>query len=439
MSRTLLRRLPFLGIGVALVALFSVACSGDDSTKTTATTAPAASGSAASGSPTAAGDLPLAATKIVFGAPISLTGATANEGKQTKNGYDLWVETVNKNGGIPVGDKRYLVDLKTYDDQSSGETSAQLADKLIKEDKVNFLFGPYGTTPTLSVSKVAETSGIPMVEGNGAAGSIFNQGYKYTFGVLSPASNYLRGVLDFAAAQNPKPKTVAILSADDSFSLEVAAAANTRAMELGFTVVYNEKYKNGETNLTAQVTGLKGKPADIVLNAGHLQEAVAIVKATKDLGVNAQLFAFSVGPALPDFVDTLHADANFIVTGSQWSTAVKYTGEDYWKTSQAYADAYKAKFGDDPAYQAADATAVGIAFQKALTAAGSLNPDKVRDALAKLDIKTFYGPIKFDSRGANVTKAMVVEQIQNGKRFTIFPDDVANAKGQWPTPDWNKR
>ena len=430
--------LVYFAFCVAVLAALTVACGGDDGGSAgKATQAPASPASTAS-SGSAAATLPLASAKIVFGAPISLTGSTAKEGAQTKNGYEMWVEAVNKAGGIPVGGKRYLVDLKVLDDQSSGETSAQLAEKLIKEEKVNFLLGPYGTTPTFNVARVAEQNGVPMVEGNGAAERIFNQGYKYTFGVLSPASNYLKGVLEFAAAQNPKPSTTAILYADDAFSVEVAEAAKKKAEELGLKVTYFEKYKDKETNLSAQLTAVKNANPDLVVNAGHLQEAIAILKQAKELGVNPKLFAFSVGPALPDFVNSLGVDANYVVTGSQWSSAVKYEGDDYWKTAQTYSDAYKAKYGEEPAYQAAESTACGIAFEKALHAANSLEPDKVRDALAKLDIKTFYGPIKFDSRGANLTKPMVVEQIQAGKKVTIWPADVANAKGLWPSPEWGK-
>ncbi len=417
-------------------ALVGIACGGDSTA--TPTTQPQSGSTTASPVGASSTILPQAAEKILFGAPISLTGSTASEGAQTKNGYELWVETVNKAGGIPVNGKRYLVDLKVYDDQSSGETSAQLAEKLIKEDKVNFLLGPYGTTPTFNVSRVAEQNGIPMVEGNGAAEKIFSQGYKYTFGVLSPASNYLKGVLEFAIAQSPKPATAAILYADDAFSVEVAEAAKKNAESIGLKVSYFEKYKSAETNLTAQLTAAKAANPDLLLNAGHLQEAIAIMKQSKDLGLNPKLFAFSVGPALPDFVNSLAADANFVVTGSQWSSAVKYQGDDHWKTATAYAEAYKAKYGQEPAYQAAESTAVGIAYEKALAAANSLNPDKVRDALAKLDIKTFYGPIKFDSRGVNLTKPMIVEQIQGGKRVTVWPVDVANAKGLWPSPEWGK-
>ena len=349
------------------------------------------------------------------------------------------IEAVNKAGGIPVNGKRYLVELRVYDDESSGETSAQLAEKLIKVDGVNFLLGPYGSTPTFNDSTVAERNGIPMVEGNGAAERIFEQHYKYTFGVLSPASNYLRGVLEFAVAQTPKPATAAILYADDAFSVEVAAGARKQAEALGLKVTYFEKYKNADTNLIGQLTAAKSSSPDLLLNAGHLEEAVAIMAQSKAVGLNPKLFAFSVGPALPDFAASLGADANYVVTGSQWSSAVKYEGDDHWRTAQAYSDAYKARYGEEPAYQAAESTACGIALEKAIINANSLNPDKVRDALAKLDIKTFYGPIKFDSRGVNTTKPMVVEQIQSGKRVTVWPVEVANARGLWPSPEWGNR
>ena len=108
-------------------------------------------------------------------------------------------------------------------------------------------------------------------------------------------------------------------------------------------------------------------------------------------------------------------------------------------TPAAYNDAYKAAFGYEPAYQSADATACGVAYVKAIEAAGSTDPDKVRDAIAKLDFMSFYGQIKFDERGINVTKPMAVEQWQGGKRLTVFPADVAEAKAQWPMTAWTSR
>src|SRR5205085_4649011 len=264
---------------------------------------------------------------LVFGAPISLTGSTAKEGGLTRDGYDLWRDTYNKAGGINVGGKHYKIETKYYDDASNAQQSATLADKLIKEDKINFLLGPYGTSSTLQVSTVAEKNKMPMIEGNGAAESIFSQGYKYTFGVLSPAQNYLRGVIDLALSLDPKPTSVAVLTADDPFSVEVADAAKAYAEQKGLQVVYYQKYPNASTDLRAPLTETKARNPDLFLNSGHLQESVAIMQQSKELGFSPMGFAFSVGPSVPDFESTLKGDANFVLGGTQWTPALKYTGE----------------------------------------------------------------------------------------------------------------
>jgi branched-chain amino acid transport system substrate-binding protein len=376
---------------------------------------------------------------IVFGAPISLTGSLAKEGGLTRDGYEIWKDKYNEAGGIKVGGKMYKIETKYYDDESDAQKSATLAEKLIKEDKVNFLLGPYGTSGTLQVSTVAEKNKIPMIEGNGAAESIFSQGYQYTFGVLSPAQNYLRGAIDMALAQNPKPATAAVLSADDPFSVEVADAARKYAESKGLQVVYYQKYPNAATELRAPLTEAKAKSPDLLLNSGHLQESLAIMQQSKELGFSPKAFAFSVGPSIQDFQTTLKNDANFVFGGTQWTSAMKFQGDDLFKTPEAYNAQYMEKFKYEPAYQSAESTACGVAYVKALEAAGSLDPKAVRDAISKLDFMSFYGQIKFDERGINTFKAMAVEQWQDGKRVTVWPADAANAKPVWPTPPWNGR
>jgi branched-chain amino acid transport system substrate-binding protein len=424
-------------LGLAGAALVIAACSAPAAAPAP-TTAPAAktAPSATSAPATAGGSFD---GTIVFGAPISLTGSTAKEGTLTRDGYDLWRDTYNKAGGINVGGKRYRIETKYYDDASNAQQSATLADKLIKEDKVNFLLGPYGTSPTLQVSTVAEKNKVPMIEGNGAAESIFSQGYKYTFGVLSPAKNYLRGVVDLTLTLDPKPTTAAVLSADDPFSVEVADSVKTYAEEKGLQVVYYQKYPNASTDLRAPLTEARGKSPDLFLNSGHLQESVAIMQQARELGFSPKGFAFSVGPSVPDFETTLKGDANFVMGGTQWTAALKYQGEDLFKTPEAYNALYKQTFNYEPSYQAADATACGVAFVKAIEAAGSLDAQKVRDAIAKLNFTSFYGQIKFDERGLNVTKPMAVEQWQSGRRVTVYPSDVAEGKALWPNVPWSAR
>lgn len=383
---------------------------------------------------------PTTGSTIVLGAPLGLTGSLTKESQLTKQGYDLWLEWINKQGGINVNGTKHPVKIQYYDDTSSANQSAVLMQKLITEDKANFLLGPYGSAATATDAAIAEQNQIPMVEANGAAQNIFNQGYKYTFGVLSPANKYLQGIIDMAATLNPKPTTIAMLSADDNFSLEVAQGVVDYAASKGMQVVLNKRYKNGATNLTAEVQAAKAANPDIVLNSGHLAEAIAINKAAKEQKLNAKIFAYSVGPSTPDFIKSLGKDANYVYDGSQWTPQVKFTPQFYLSVSD-YVAAYKAKYNtqDAPDYHVAESTAACLALQRAIENAKSLDPKKVRDALAALDVMTFYGQIKFDSRGINIYKPMVVEQIQNGEHHTVFPADVADKQPMYPTPSWDQR
>jgi branched-chain amino acid transport system substrate-binding protein len=404
----------FALLGLALVAAF--ACGGATSSGTTT------------------------GSTIILGAPLGLTGSLTKESILTQQGYNLWQDWINERGGIVVNGVKHPVTIKYYDDTSNANQSAVLMQKLITEDKANFLLGPYGSAATATDAAIAEQNEIPMVEANGAAQSIFNQGYKYTFGVLSPANKYLQGVIDMAVTLSPRPTTIAMLSADDNFSLEVADGVNSYAAGKGLNVVLYKKYKNGATNLSAEVQAAKAANADIVLNSGHLQEAIAINKAAKEQKVNAKIFAYSVGPSTPDFITALGKDADYVYGGSQWSPQVKYTPAFYLTVAE-YVAAYKAKYPGigDPDYHVAESTAACLALQRAIENAKSLDPKKVRDALAALDVTVFFGQVKFDSRGINIYKPMVVEQIQNGAHHTVFPASVADAAPKYPTPAWDQR
>src|SRR3984893_12394454 len=321
---------------LAVAALVTIACGGTNPGATTPTTG----------------------ETITFGAPLGLTGSLTKESTLTQQGYDLWADWINQQCGINIAGVKHPVKIKYYDDTSNANQSAVLMQKLITEDKAQFLLGPYGSAATATDAAIAEKNQIPMVEANGAAQSIFNQGYKYTFGVLSPANKYLQGVIDMAATLNPKPTKVAMLSADDNFSLEVANAIEQYAPTKGMQIVLYKKYKNGATNLVAEVQAAKAASPDIVLNSGHLQEAIAINKAAKEQKLNAKLFAYSVGPSTTDFITALGSDSNYVYEGSQWPPQVKYTPA-FCLTEAQYVAAYKAKCPGvgDPDYHVAESTA----------------------------------------------------------------------------------
>lgn len=388
-----------------------------------------------SATPVAADD-----TTIVFGAALAATGATAREGQLTKEGYEFWKDYVNAHGGLKVGGKTYKVDIQYADDESNPQTSARLVEKFVSQDHVNFILGPYGSPDTATAAAVVERLKVPMVEGNGAAESIFSQGYKYTFAVLSPGKKYLQGVLEMALAQKPKPQTVAIATANDAFSTEVGAGAAEYATAHGLKVVYQNKYPSNTTDVSAVVSAIKAANPDIILNGGHLEEALLLNRTFKEQNVNAKIFAYSVGPDTPDFRKTLGKDADWVFGGTQWSPTAKYRGAPgFIENSRAYADAFQKKYGHVPDYHNAESTAACLAFQYAIQKAGSLNPQQVRDALASLDVVTFYGILKFDQRGINMYKPMAVNQIQHGDLKTVWPLGVQDAKPMYPTPPWGQR
>ena len=377
---------------------------------------------------------------IVFGAALAATGRDAREGVLTKEGYEFWKDYVNAHGGIRAGGKTYKVEIQYADDETNAQTSARLVEKFINQDHVNFVLGPYGSATAFASAAVVERYKVPMVEGNGSSEKIFNQGFHYIFAVLSPARRYLEGILDLALHESPRPKTVAVVAANDLFSLEVAQGAADYAQAHGMQVVYNNKYPADTTDVSSIASAIKAANPDIILNGGHLQDALLLQKAFKEQNVDAKAYGYSVGPDTPDFRKSLGNDANYVFGGTQWSPTAKYRGAPgFIGDSKTYARAFQAKYGHVPDYHNAESTATCLAFQYAIANAGSLDPQKVRDALAALNVVTFYGILKFDQRGINVFKPMAVNQIQKGELVTVWPTGVQSRKPAYPTPPWGQR
>jgi branched-chain amino acid transport system substrate-binding protein len=379
---------------------------------------------------------------IVFGATIPITGQTAKEGEYTRDGYTFYIDTINAQGGFKIGDKRYKVKLQYYDDQSSPELSAKLYEKLITEDKVNFLIGPYGSSTSAAAAVVAEKYHVPILMAHGSAESVYSPNGRYTFGVVSPAKNYLRGIIAVVLARDPKVHTVALLGSDEPFSYEVLSGTTEYARSQNLDVVYTSFYPLNASDVSQFLQDIKAKNPDIVLVAGRLQDSLLVVRQAQGVNLAPRALGFTIGPSTPEFRNNLKADADYIFGATQWTSALQYKGDDPWETPRAFATAFKARHPgyEDVPYHVAESSASLVAYQRALEKAGSLNLEAVRDALENLDINTFYGRIKFDERGMNVYKPMAVEQLQpDGKRYTVFPFDVSEKQALYPMPPWNSR
>jgi branched-chain amino acid transport system substrate-binding protein len=377
---------------------------------------------------------------IVVGSALAQTGDQATEAQLTRQGYDLWADWANRNGGIVVQGVRHRVKVVYADDAGRPDLSAQQTEKLITDDRASFLLGPYGTTNTAADAVVAEKHQVPLMAANGAARQIYTSGLHYVFGVIASADQYPEAVIRMALAFSPKPTTMAALTADDASSLAITKGAVDYAQSQGIQVVYLKQYPSGTTNLYDLVQQVKERNPDIFVNSGHLLEAIAAHKAALDLRLDAKMFAYAIGPAQPEFVKSLGAAADYVVTASPWTPQARYKAS-YYLSSPEYVAAYRKKYATplEPTYLTAAATASGVVLQLAIERANSLDQVKVRNALAELDVNTFFGRIKFDAGGQNSYKNVLVEQIQSGQIQTVWPPEVAAATPMYPTPNWSSR
>ena len=213
-----------------------------------------------------------------------------------------------------------------YDDKSDPTESSKLVEKLISEDKVNFLLGPYSSGITIPDSLIAQRYKVPMIEGGGASGKIFSRGNKYIFGTLPPAGQYFKSTLEMLKTFSPAPKTIAILYSDDKFDVSVAEGTDKLAKEMGFDVVLYEKYAEHATDFNSILTKIKALKADVVLVAGHTEESLNFTQQAKELNVTPKLISMTVGPSEADFRKSLGKDAEYIYGVASWSTQMNFKG-----------------------------------------------------------------------------------------------------------------
>ncbi len=374
---------------------------------------------------------------IVLGAAVSETGKYAREGEDTRQGYGIWLDWVNNDyGGIKVGDQRYGVELVMYDDESDPDTAANLVEKLITEDDVDFLLGPYSSGLTMAASATAEAYGVIMVEGNGASESIFERGFKNIFAVLTPAGNYTQSALEALAAQGAT--SVVIAYEDTAFPTSVAAGAQRWAAEYGLDVLAVETYPKDVADVSAIMTKFRDLDPDVFVGGGHFNDALLFVRAAKELDWTPGAMVITVGPSNPTFVEEVGTDADFVLGPTQWEATMSWEG-DYFGTAQDFAARAEAMWGEPPTYHVAESAATALALQLAIEAAGTLEMDAVRQALYDLDVVTFYGPINFDDTGKNVAKPMGSIQIQDGVINVVAPEAAAVSDLRYPMTAWGDR
>jgi branched-chain amino acid transport system substrate-binding protein len=380
---------------------------------------------------------PLLGAPIELGASVQLTGQFANTGRYYGDAYQFAIDKINAAGGVKIGNTREKLVLKMLDNQSDVNLSVRQYVQLVSQDKVNFLLGPFASDFVLADSAIAEKYSIPMIQGGGASDQIFSRGYKYIFGTLPPASDYFQSTLDLMGQLKPPPKTIALLYADDAFDVSVADGTRKAIGKTSMKIAVDQRYSSKASDFNSMLSLIKSQDVDAILVAGHETEILNFIRQSKTLNVNPKLYAFTVGVPSADFRAALGQDANYAFGMTSWvpSPALK---DDYFGNAEQFAAEYQKRFGYEPDYHAASAVADVEAFVKAIEAANSVDPAKIRDAIARVDFDSLYGRIRFNAVG-QISLPQTVVQVQKGKLVPVYGPKGVMEKALYPMPPWSKR
>jgi len=362
-----------------------------------------------------------AADVIRFGAPLPLTGPLAPEGLKQQQGYDLWAEQANKAGGISVGGKKYQVEIVYVDYQSNTPRAVQAAEQMITQDNVNFLFGAFGSGAAKAASTVSEKYKVPTLAATASSSQVYDQGYKYLFGTFTPNDTLTTPLTEIIRKQAPDVKKVAILARNDLFPLAIAQEMDKSAKANGLEVVYFEKYAIGTLDHSATLSQIKSLAPQWIFITGYTNDLLLVRKQMVDQEIKASVVTMIAGPAYQDFIEAAGQSAENLTSASWWHPAERYDGKDIFGSTENFVKLFRDKYHSEPDYGQASAAVCGALFQLAIERAGSLDHDKVRDELAKLDVVTFFGPVKFGANGQINSLDPPVFQIQGAKPVVLFP------------------
>lgn len=382
------------------------------------------------------------------GVVTELSGELATGGNVTKRGYDLWAQEVNAKGGILIKGKKYPVKLFYADAQSNPAAGAAAAERLITQEKVDFILGPYSSGVTLAVAPVVEKYKVPMITGSAESPLIWTNKFYYTFGTVPPVNFTGAAAVKTLSELKSAPRSAVILGSNDTFSKATAEAFKGAAEAARIRVLKFNIVPAGE-DLTPLLSAVRALRPDLIAFGGHDEELIKLVKALRQIDYTPKALLMHYGVTEPAFVQALGKDANQVFGASVWTPAARTRSKILWPNAAAYENAAMKAYNTPSDYTQAGSSAAGIAFQSVLQKIGATpgmsveQRAKLVKALEEVDVQTFYGRIKFATSGnyyhANVGMTPLTIQIQNGKTVVVGPSRGEEALAQYPMQPWRSR
>ena len=364
----------------------------------------------------------------------SLSGKHRRFGRQALDGARLWTEQTSQRGGLLLseGAASCPLHLYFYDDGSDAEGAAAATRRLLSEDRVDLLLGPYSSGLTLAAARVAEQFQRVLWNHGGAADTIYEQGFAWTVGILSPASRYFVGALDLVRSLDPTARRVALVGAVGSeFASAVLAGVEARAAETGFEVVLRGDHGASGSGLNDFLQSVRRCRPDLVLVAGSFEQDVNLAQALRTVNHDAHAIGL-VAAGVDEFGQRLGGQAAGYLGPSQWEPAPAERPE-VGPSAAEVAGLLRGREGRRADYPAAQAYAAGLVMQHCVEVAGTLDPLRLREIAGALDFSTFYGRFRIDPvTGRQVGHEVLIVQWQGMSKRVVWPPRVAETAARYP-------
>ncbi len=374
--------------------------------------------------------------KIRIGQAIALSGPLAG-GVAIAGGriYQMWVEEVNKDGGIYVKEygKKLPVELIRYDDKSDIGTMTKLLEKLILEDKVDFVFPPWGTAWLFAAAPVANKYGYILIGGPGGALKLKELSLPYFFQVLNFSETQapaLAGIFKEVGV-----KSVAVIYRGDLHGVEYGDAMVPYFKRKGIDVKMKKSYPPGIKDLSPLLKEAKSLGVDAFCAASYPPGGMLLTGQAIELGINFNAFFITVTPFSPNlYRDTFGVNVvEGVMGGGAWNAKSSPGAKEF-------VDKFVARFGMEPDYWGGLYYWSSLQhFQQAIEKAGTLNQKKIRDIMAKEKFNTALGPFWYDKDRYFVNHPGEIGQWQKGVFEVIDPGKKRTAPPLYPKPAWPKK
>jgi ABC-type branched-subunit amino acid transport system substrate-binding protein len=368
-------------------------------------------------------------TEIRVGATVAVTGPASAEVGHFKKMMELWAEAINARGGVMLKEygKRLPIKIVVYDDTSKPPDSIRLYEKLVTEDKVHVLLGPYSSPITVAASTVAEKHQLPMIALEANSTGIFKRGFKWLVGVIDDGTKWSHHYFDMLKAAG-KARSIGFVIEDTPHPKEVGSGSVPKAREIGLDVKVEEYFPVATQDFTPIITKLKAANPDIVYMSAFPSREVTFFKQALEQGLNPR-----------EFHMIHHGVAFYGAVGIKNANLV--TGEAYWMpgvkagNSRPFEELLQKLAVKVEDYPWSSIHYFGFeTLVAALEKAGTLDKDKLMAAIKSLDIETISGRLKFDGQTGQGTLNPFPTQIQDGKYVTIWPGEIASGKHAYPRP-----